>query len=129
MKKHEMKKGGSPSQPTTSPSSASSSSGGSPSGVANTSAGQGRFSLSMSTSRHQKSDDPGKIFRLIDDNVIGKSAVFLGPYGRRKVVYADYTSSGRSLHFLEDYIMKEVLPAHGDMNCASAVTGLQSQLY
>jgi hypothetical protein len=45
------------------------------------------------------------------------------------VVYADYSSSGRSLQFLEDYINKEVLPAYGDINCLSAVTGLQSQLY
>lgn len=57
--------------------------------------GQGhhRFSLAMSsspsssassTSRTHKSDDPAKILKLIDENVIGKGAVFLGPYGRRK---------------------------------------------
>jgi hypothetical protein len=45
------------------------------------------------------------------------------------VVYADYSSSGRSLQFLEDYINKEVLPAFGDVECTSAVTGLQSLLY
>ncbi|CRL05987.1 CLUMA_CG019101, isoform A [Clunio marinus] len=45
------------------------------------------------------------------------------------VVYADYSSSGRSLQFLEDYINKEVLPAFGDCDCTSAVTGLQSLLY
>lgn len=45
------------------------------------------------------------------------------------VVYADYSSSGRSLQFLEDYINKEVLPAFGDCRCSSAVTGLQSNLY
>lgn len=56
-----------------SPSSASSSS--------NSSGGQGHR-LNMSSKA--KSDDPGKIFKLIDDNIIGKSAVFLGPFGRRK---------------------------------------------
>lgn len=45
------------------------------------------------------------------------------------VVYSDYSSSGRSLQFLEDYINKEVLPAFGDCECTSAVTGLQSLLY
>lgn len=45
------------------------------------------------------------------------------------VVYADYISSGRSLQFLEDYINKEVLPAYGDINTTSSVTGLQSLLY
>lgn len=60
--------------------------------------GQGhRFSLAMSStsspsssSRTHKSDDPAKIFKLIDENVIGKSAVFLGPYGRRKGELDDY---------------------------------------
>ncbi|XP_040160210.1 uncharacterized protein LOC120898430 isoform X3 [Anopheles arabiensis] len=77
----------------------------------------------------KRPEDTLKIMKYIDDNVIGKGVAFLGPYGRRKVVYADYASSGRSLQFLEDYINKEVLPAFGDISCISAVTGLQSQLY
>ncbi|KAJ6637178.1 tRNA-cytidine(32) 2-sulfurtransferase [Pseudolycoriella hygida] len=82
------------------------------------------------TSRSSKKiEDTGKILKYIDENVIGKGVAFLGPYGRRKVVYADYSSSGRSLQFLEDYVNKEVLPAYGDTNCTSSVTGLQSNLY
>ncbi|XP_049531770.1 uncharacterized protein LOC125949110 isoform X1 [Anopheles darlingi] len=77
----------------------------------------------------KRPEDTLKIMKYIDDNVIGKGVAFLGPYGRRKVVYADYASSGRSLQFLEDYINKEVLPAFGDYSCISAVTGLQSHLY
>ncbi|XP_055590761.1 uncharacterized protein LOC129742841 isoform X2 [Uranotaenia lowii] len=77
----------------------------------------------------KRPEDTMKIMKFIDDNVIGKGVAFLGPFGRRKVVYADYASSGRSLQFLEDYINKEVLPAFGDTNCISAVTGLQSHLY
>ena len=33
--------------------------------------------------------------------VIGEDAVLDGPYGRRRITYADYTASGRSLDFLE----------------------------
>ena len=32
----------------------------------------------------QKLEDTQKIFKYIDDNVIGKGILFLGPYGRRK---------------------------------------------
>lgn len=32
----------------------------------------------------QKPEDTQKIFKFIDDNVIGKGVLFLGPYGRRK---------------------------------------------
>ena len=32
----------------------------------------------------QKPEDTQKIFKYIDENVIGKGVLFLGPYGRRK---------------------------------------------
>jgi hypothetical protein len=32
----------------------------------------------------QKTEDSQKIFKYIDDNVIGKGVLFLGPFGRRK---------------------------------------------
>lgn len=35
-------------------------------------------------SRHKKVEDTQKIFKYIDDNIIGKGVLFLGPYGRRK---------------------------------------------
>uniref|UniRef100_A0A336LW48 CSON006245 protein n=1 Tax=Culicoides sonorensis TaxID=179676 RepID=A0A336LW48_CULSO len=75
----------------------------------------------------KRTEDPVKIIKYIDENIIGKGNPFLGPYGRRKLVYANYQASGRSLQFLEDYIVKEVVPAFGDIKCGSSVTGLQSQ--
>lgn len=80
--------------------------------------------------RAQKTtEDSQKLLKYIDDNIIGKGILFFGPFGRRKVVYANYFTTGRSLQFLEDYICKEVLPAFGDIDCCSSVTGLQSHLY
>lgn len=32
----------------------------------------------------QKPEDTQKIFKYIDENVIGKGVLFLGPYGRRR---------------------------------------------
>lgn len=32
----------------------------------------------------QKLEDTQKVFKYIDDNIIGKGILFLGPYGRRK---------------------------------------------
>ena len=45
-----------------------------------------------------------ELLRYISSNVIGNEATFSGPFGRRRIVYADYTASGRALSFMERYI-------------------------
>jgi selenocysteine lyase/cysteine desulfurase len=58
--------------------------------------------------------------------VIGDGAVLDGPYGRRRITYADYTASGRSLDFLEDFIREHVLPRYANTHTESSGTGLQT---
>ena len=36
--------------------------------------------------------------------IIGADAPLATPFGERRMVYADYTASGRGLHFVEDYL-------------------------
>lgn len=77
----------------------------------------------------KKGEDTTKLLKYIDDNIIGKNGTFFGPFGRRKVVYCDYTASGRSLQFLEEYITKEVLPCLGDTRASTSICSLQSSLF
>lgn len=67
--------------------------------------------------------------RLIDTiraSIIGDDRVLDGPYGPRRLTYADYTASGRSLTFLEKYIQQEVLPLYANTHTETSGTGLQT---
>jgi hypothetical protein len=62
--------------------------------------------------------------------LIGKDVEFDTPFGRRVLTYADQTASGRSLRYIEDYIVNEVLPFYGE-GCAAilAHTGWLRNLF
>jgi selenocysteine lyase/cysteine desulfurase len=62
-------------------------------------------------------------------SVIGEDEAVAGPYGIRRVTYADYTASGRSLSFLEDYIREAVLPLYANTHTESSGTGLQTSRF
>jgi selenocysteine lyase/cysteine desulfurase len=66
------------------------------------------------------------LLRRIREAVIGDDQVMVGPFGPRRVTYADYTASGRSLSFLEDVIRDEVLPRYANTHTESSGTGLQT---
>jgi selenocysteine lyase/cysteine desulfurase len=56
-------------------------------------------------------------------SVIGDDRLLDGPFGPRRLVYADYTASGRALTFIEDYIRERVLPLYANTHTEASATG------
>jgi selenocysteine lyase/cysteine desulfurase len=67
-----------------------------------------------------------ELVETIRASVIGSDYAVPGPFGPRRVTYADYTASGRSLTFIEDYIRNVVLPLYANTHTESSGTGLQT---
>ncbi|GJN13605.1 hypothetical protein PR202_gb00327 [Eleusine coracana subsp. coracana] len=55
--------------------------------------------------------------------LIGQGVEFDTPFGRRLLTYADHTASGRSIRYIEDYIVKEVLPFYGNTHTEDSHVG------
>ena len=70
---------------------------------------------------YQAGPDPVEPIRQA---VIGDDVLLDGPFGPRRLVYADYTASGRALSFIEDYIRERVLPLYANTHTEASATGL-----
>ncbi len=62
-------------------------------------------------------------FKKFRDNVIGIDQTFQSPYGEKKIIYADWTASGRLYQPIEDILTKEIAPFVGNTHTETTVTG------
>jgi len=62
----------------------------------------------------------------IRGSVLGADTAVATPFGLRRVTYADYTASGRSLEFVEDFIRRHVLPLYANTHTEASGTGRQT---
>ncbi len=78
---------------------------------------------------HRKSASEN-FFSTFRRNVIGNRQVFESAFGKKEIIYADWTASGRAYQPIEEYIQKEIMPFVGNTHTETTITGtLMSKAY
>ncbi|GAA4234623.1 aminotransferase class V-fold PLP-dependent enzyme [Postechiella marina] len=62
-------------------------------------------------------------FQSFKNNIIGDDLYFDSPYGRKKIIYADWTASGRLYKPIEDKITKQIGPFVANTHTETSITG------
>lgn len=66
------------------------------------------------------------LIKKIRESVIGDKQGIETCFGRKPLVYADYTASGRALTFIENFISTKVLPFYANTHTETSFSGAQT---
>ena len=71
-----------------------------------------------------------KYFSSFRRNVVGYEQYFGSPFGRKQIIYADWTASGRAYRPIEECIQKDIMPFVANTHTEATITGtLMSRAY
>ena len=70
-----------------------------------------------------------KLLAHLRSSAIGYGAVLDGPFGPKRIVYADHTASAKPVGFIEDFIRDGVLPYYANTHTRASGTGRQTTAY
>lgn len=62
-------------------------------------------------------------FEPFRNNVVGLNQYFDSPYGKKKIIYADWTASGRLYRPIEEKLLNEIGPYVANIHTETSITG------
>jgi len=69
-----------------------------------------------------------KYFTPFREQVVGREQTFISPFGVQKIIYADWTASGRIYKGIEDKLNKEIFPFVANTHTETSTTGATMSL-
>ncbi|MFD1316344.1 aminotransferase class V-fold PLP-dependent enzyme [Namhaeicola litoreus] len=64
-----------------------------------------------------------KYFTKFRENIVGIDETFISPYGKKKIIYADWTASGRLYRPIEEKILNDFGPYVANTHTETSMTG------
>ncbi len=79
--------------------------------------------MNISMPKHTKRSELENYFSIFRQHTIGIDQTFQSSFGEKKIIYADWTASGRLYGPIEDILQKEISPFVGNTHTETTVTG------
>ncbi|WP_372937985.1 aminotransferase class V-fold PLP-dependent enzyme [Seonamhaeicola sp.] len=76
-----------------------------------------------SGSKLQNNTNLEAYFAPFRENIVGNHQFFDSPYGRKKIIYADWTASGRLYRPIEEKILNDIGPFVANTHTETSITG------
>jgi len=67
-------------------------------------------------------------FSPFRENVVGRDQTFISPFGEQKIIYSDWTASGRIYKGIEDKLNQEIFPFVANTHTETSTTGATMSL-
>lgn len=77
----------------------------------------------MALKQFQKILKKDDIVAELRNGLIGEGIEIPTPFGFKKLVYADYTASGRALHHVEQFVTEQILPYYANSHTEASYCG------
>ena len=59
----------------------------------------------------------------IASGLVGRGLELMGPFGKKRMIYADYVASGRALWQIENFVLTELLPIYANSHTEASYLG------
>ena len=74
-------------------------------------------------SNKKKASNLEAYFKPFRDEIIGVNQEFVSPYGKKKIIYADWTASGRLYKSIEKKLLNDIGPYVANTHTETSITG------